>query len=76
MVRETWAPAVLVEVAFMSNGVDLQRLRDPEFRQKAATGMFKGLSMYLGSEMFRKWRVESAGTSGDWRYVGGHGSSQ
>jgi len=76
MVRETWAPAVLVEVAFMSNGVDLQKLRDPEFRQKAAAGMFRGLSMYLGSEMFRKWHVESTGTSGDWRYVGGNGSSQ
>lgn len=76
MVRETSAPAVLVEVGFMSNGVDLQKLRDPEFRQKAATGMFKGLSMYLGSEMFRKWRVESTGTSGDWRHVGGNGSSR
>ncbi len=76
MVRETWAPAVLVEVAFMSNGVDLQKLRDPEFRQKAAAGMFRGLSMYLGSEMFRKWRAESTGMSGDWRYVGGNGSSQ
>lgn len=76
MVRQTWAPAVLVEVAFMSNGVDLQKLRDPEFRQKAATGMFKGLSMYLGSEMFRRWLVESAGTAGDWRYVGGNNSSQ
>jgi N-acetylmuramoyl-L-alanine amidase len=76
MVRETSAPAVLVEVGFMSNGVDLQKLRDPEFRQKAATGMFKGLSMYLGSDMFRKWRVESTGTSGDWRQVGGNSSSR
>jgi N-acetylmuramoyl-L-alanine amidase len=64
MVRETRAPAVLVEVAFMSNGVDLQRLRDPESRQKAASGMFKGLSMYLGSEMFRKWLAEAAGKVG------------
>jgi len=65
MVRETRVPAVLVEVAFMSNGVDLQRLADPEFRQKAASGMFKGLSMYLGSEMFRKWHAEVTGRSGD-----------
>jgi hypothetical protein len=48
----------------MSNGVDLQRLRDPESRQKAASGMFKGLSMYLGSEMFRKWLAEAAGKVG------------
>lgn len=73
MVRETRSPAVLVEVAFMSNGVDLQRLRDPEFRQKAASGMFTGLSMYLGSEMFRKWKAENApkAGAGDFQYVGG-----
>lgn len=70
MVRETRVPAVLVEVAFMSNGVDLQKLRDPEFRQKAASGMFTGVSMYLGSEMFRKWRAELTGESDGWWHVG------
>lgn len=70
VVRETRAPAVLVEVAFMSNGTDLKKLRDPEFRQKAAVGMFDGLSMYLGSEMFRKWRAEIAGRAEGWWYVG------
>ncbi len=76
MVRETRAPAVLVEVAFMSNGVDLQKLRDPAFRQKAAAGMFTGLSMYLGSEMFRRWREELTGKADDWWYVGGSSHGQ
>jgi N-acetylmuramoyl-L-alanine amidase len=73
VVRETCAPAILVEVGFMSNGTDLQKLRDSEFRQKAALGMFNGLSMYLGSEMFRKWRAEQTGRADEWWYVGeGH----
>lgn len=45
-------PAVLVEVAYISNPSEEKLLADPSFRQRAAQGMYDGIVEYL---------VESAG---------------
>ncbi|MEA4882515.1 MAG: N-acetylmuramoyl-L-alanine amidase family protein [Clostridia bacterium] len=60
VIRETQVPSALVEVAFLSNEVENVKLRDPLFREKAATGLYTGISMYLGSEMFARWQAVQA----------------
>ena len=41
-------PAVLVEVAFISNAYEEQLLASDSFRQKAATGIYQGILAYKG----------------------------
>ncbi len=38
VLKETQVPAVLVEVGYMSTSEENEKLRQPEFRQKAAQG--------------------------------------
>lgn len=40
-------PAVLVEVAYLSNPSEEKLLADPAFRQRAAQGMYNGITQYL-----------------------------
>jgi N-acetylmuramoyl-L-alanine amidase len=40
-------PAVLVEVAYLSNPAEEKLLADPAFRQRAAQGMYSGITQYL-----------------------------
>lgn len=47
VIRETNMPSCIIEVAFMSNPKDLSLLMDPNFRQKAAEGIFKGILRFL-----------------------------
>jgi N-acetylmuramoyl-L-alanine amidase len=39
-------PSVLAEIAFMSNPRDAQALRRPDYRQRIAEALFKGVSQY------------------------------
>jgi N-acetylmuramoyl-L-alanine amidase len=39
-------PSVLAEIAFLSNPRDAQSLRRPEYRQRVAEALFKGVSQY------------------------------
>jgi len=45
--RFTAAPAVLVEVAFLSDRRDATHLADPTFRQAAAEALFAGIAAYF-----------------------------
>ncbi|MEQ8226102.1 MAG: N-acetylmuramoyl-L-alanine amidase, partial [Candidatus Eremiobacterota bacterium] len=47
VVKHTKMPAVLIEVAFMSNKQNVRLLADPEFRTKAAEGIYQGLMEYF-----------------------------
>ena len=47
VLRDARAPAVLVEVAFISQIPDEQLLRDEKFRQMAAQGIYKGIARWL-----------------------------
>jgi len=48
VLRHTNIPAVLVEVAFLSNDYEFSRLQDTSFREKAAEGIFNDIEAYLG----------------------------
>ncbi|HWI39972.1 MAG TPA: N-acetylmuramoyl-L-alanine amidase, partial [Verrucomicrobiae bacterium] len=42
-------PSILVEMAFLSNEAEEKRLRDPQFQDLAAEGIFDGLYSYISS---------------------------
>ncbi|HZC67905.1 MAG TPA: N-acetylmuramoyl-L-alanine amidase [Nitrospirales bacterium] len=49
VLRYTAMPSILVELAFISNPIEERRLRQPDFRQKVAEGLFEGIRNYLNS---------------------------
>jgi len=49
VLRYTAMPSILVELAFISNPMEERRLRQPDFRQKVAEGLFEGIRNYLNS---------------------------
>jgi N-acetylmuramoyl-L-alanine amidase len=49
VLRYTAMPSILAELAFISNPVEEKRLRQTDFRQKAAEGLFEGIRNYLNS---------------------------
>lgn len=46
VLRETKMPAVLAEVGYLTHPEDEKKLLDPEFRQKAAEALYKGILKY------------------------------
>jgi hypothetical protein len=48
VLRNTTMPAILVEVGYLSNPEEEANLKDPEFREKAAEGIFRGIAAYYG----------------------------
>ncbi len=59
VLKETQVPAVLVEVGYMSTSEENEKLRQPEFRQKAAQGgLVNGLAAYFDSDVYARWRTE------------------
>ncbi|MEW6661943.1 MAG: N-acetylmuramoyl-L-alanine amidase family protein [Bacillota bacterium] len=50
ILRTAKVPAVLVELGFISNQEDRARLNNPQFRQKLAEGIGKGIIDYLETE--------------------------
>jgi N-acetylmuramoyl-L-alanine amidase len=46
VLRLCYMPAVLAEVAFVSNKEEEKLLRDPSFRQKAAEGLFEAIKQF------------------------------
>ncbi len=41
-------PSILAEISFVSNPTDEQRLETPEYRQKIADSLYKGIAKYVG----------------------------
>lgn len=42
-------PSILAEISFLSNPVDERKLKTPEYRQKIAESLYKGISKYVSS---------------------------
>ncbi len=42
-------PSILAEVSFLSNPADEKKLKTPEYRQKIAESLYKGVSKYISS---------------------------
>jgi N-acetylmuramoyl-L-alanine amidase len=40
-------PSILAEISFLSNGTDERKLRTPEYRQKIAEAIYKGVAKYV-----------------------------
>lgn len=47
VLRETKAPAILIEMAYLTNPEDESLLKNEEFRQKMAQGIFNGILRYF-----------------------------
>jgi N-acetylmuramoyl-L-alanine amidase len=41
-------PSILAEISFVSNPTDEQRLETPEYRQKIAEALYRGIAKYVG----------------------------
>jgi N-acetylmuramoyl-L-alanine amidase len=41
-------PSILAEISFVSNPTDERKLRTPEYRQKIAESLYKGIAKYIG----------------------------
>lgn len=46
VLREAWMPAVLVEVGYVSNRAEAQRLASPAYRQAVAEAIGNGIALY------------------------------
>lgn len=49
VIRNTSMPSALVELGFVSNSSDARRLRDPDFRNRMADAIARGILQYLRS---------------------------
>jgi len=47
VLRNAEIPAILVEVAFITNPEEEKKLKDPEFQQQVALGLFMGINQYF-----------------------------
>ncbi len=57
-------PSILSEISFVSNPGDERRLRTPEYRQRIAESLYRGISKYVGglSGVKVASKIEKAGT--------------
>ena len=53
-------PAILAEISFLTNSSDAQELRQPEYRERIAESLFRGVSRYVAS--MNGMRVAQAGS--------------
>ena len=65
VLKNTDAPAVLVEVAFLSNLEDEKLLNDDAFLDKASTGIAKGIVKYLG----KQWKNVNTNSDEAWSWA-------
>ncbi len=42
-------PSILAEISFLTNPDDAHQLRDPEYRQRIAESLYRGVAKYIGS---------------------------
>ena len=41
-------PSILAEISFVTNPKDAEQLRDPEYRERVAESLYKGIARYQG----------------------------
>jgi N-acetylmuramoyl-L-alanine amidase len=58
-------PAVLAEVSFLSNPVDERLLNRPQYRQRIAEGLYRGIASYLASLNSLTVNLPRSGLAGD-----------
>ncbi len=51
VLRESIAPAVIIECGFLSNASDAKRLQDPVYQQKLANGIIEGIVVFSTSQL-------------------------
>ena len=49
VLRETTQPSLLLELGYMNNDTDIQYITSPDYRQKVAEDIVKGLEKYFNS---------------------------
>ena len=54
VLRGTYAPGILVEMGFMSNSSDQNRLNDRKVRAKIAKAIYKGIMKYAGLKGWKR----------------------
>lgn len=57
-------PSILAEISFVSNPQDERRLQTPEYRQKIAEALYKGVQKYIGGLSGIKVASKGAGPEG------------
>ncbi|HMF53276.1 MAG TPA: N-acetylmuramoyl-L-alanine amidase [Edaphobacter sp.] len=55
-------PSILAEISFVTNSKDASQLRQPEYRQRVADSLFKGVAKYAGGLSGTKTPTERAST--------------
>jgi N-acetylmuramoyl-L-alanine amidase len=55
-------PSILAEISFVTNPKDADQLRQPEYRQRVAESLYKGVAKYEGGLSGAKGPVERAST--------------
>lgn len=55
-------PSILAEISFVTNPRDAEQLRQPEYRQRVAESLYKGVAKYKGGLSAAKNPVERAST--------------
>lgn len=61
MLRESPSPSVLVECGFLSNAAEEEKLLDPDYQEKLATGIVKGVLSYLKTLPLEEYEGENDG---------------
>ena len=57
-------PSVLAEISFLSNPTDERRLQTPDYRQKIADSLYKGIARYVSGLSGVKVAVKGTGSLG------------
>jgi N-acetylmuramoyl-L-alanine amidase len=57
-------PSILAEISFVSNPTDERKLQTPEYRQKIAESLYKGVARYISGLSGVKVAGKSTGTQG------------
>ncbi|MGM9920677.1 MAG: N-acetylmuramoyl-L-alanine amidase [Bhargavaea sp.] len=51
VLRENRQPAILIELGFLSNLSEERRVKNPEYREQATDGIYKGIIKYFDSQL-------------------------
>ncbi len=54
VIRETEMPAILIEAGFLSNALERDRIKDPEYMRFLAWGIARGIDSYLSKGLSKK----------------------